>query len=352
MSSDNHFDAHLSETMRWHFSADTGSPFWLDRRAGLDFDPVADVRTFADLRRFPDVADELRTVPVRDLVPRGLAGAGIAGVFESGGTTGPPKRVIVFDEWLEALVGWRLDGIRPAPGVVRDVLAMVPTGPHVVGAINRLRARTAGGLFFSVDMDPRWVKKLIGQGKRAEVDAYGEHLVDQAENIVRGQHVSCLIATPPLLERIARRRWLAERLNDTLDLIIWGGTQMDPDTLAFLGKSVFPDVRITASYGSTMILGEARGRDGEDHDGSPVFDSFSPYVSFEVVDADTGAPVGFGERGRVVMNHVSRFALYPNVLERDTAVRLPAPAGAAGVSVSGIRPVAQVRGQAVVEGVY
>lgn len=352
MTSGNNPDTHLSETMRWHFSADTGSPFWLDKRGSLDFDPIDDVRTFADLRRFPDVSDELRTVPVRDLVPKGLVRAGIAGVFESGGTTGPPKRVIVFDDWLEMLVDWRLEGIRPAAGAVPDILAMVPTGPHVVGAINRIRARSAGGLFFSVDMDPRWVKKLIGQGKRAEADAYGEHLVDQAENIVRSQHVTCLIATPPLLERIARRRALAERLNDTLDLIIWGGTQMDPDTLAFLGKAVFPDVRITASYGSTMILGEARGRDGEDHDGSPIFDSFSPYVSFEVVDADTGVPVAFGECGRVVMNHVSRFAFYPNVLERDTAVRLPAPAGAVGVSVSGIRPVSEVHGQVVVEGVY
>ena len=32
-------DAHVRETMQWHFSPETGSPFWLETRKKLDFDP-------------------------------------------------------------------------------------------------------------------------------------------------------------------------------------------------------------------------------------------------------------------------------------------------------------------------
>src|SRR5207244_10759832 len=107
-------------------------------------------------------------------------------------------------------------------------------------------------------------------------------------------------------------------------------------------------VTITASYGSTMILGDTKARRGEDHDGAPIFDGFAPYVSLEVVDPETKRPVAFNERGRVIMNHLSRFALIPTVLERDTAVRLPPAVNHPGVAVADVKPVAEVDGQAVI----
>lgn len=347
------FNAHLHDVMQWHFSEKTGSPFWLDKRKSLGFDPLRDVRSFCDLALFPDVADELRDTPVEMLIARGLQHSPIAGVFESGGTTGRAKRVIVFEEWLELLVDWRLRGRQSVVSdKPRNTLALIPTGPHVVGAINRLRASCAGGQFFAIDLDPRWVKRMIAQGKMDVVNEYSEHLLDQAADIIETQNISYLIATPPLLERIARRSSLVERLNSSLELITWGGTQMDPDTLDFLRSSIFPNVRITASYGSTMILGEAKAREGEDFNGSPIFDTFAPLVVFDVVEPLTRKVVPFGERGTVVMNHLSKYAFFPNVLERDTAVRLCAPEGCPGASVAEIRPVSAVAGKTVIEGVY
>jgi hypothetical protein len=53
----------IRAAIRWHFDPNTGSPFWLERAKALDFDPVSDVRTFEDLRLFPNVVDEFRQVP-------------------------------------------------------------------------------------------------------------------------------------------------------------------------------------------------------------------------------------------------------------------------------------------------
>ncbi len=50
--------------MEWHFNPATGSPFWLRRSCSLDFDPRTDVTCHDDLRFFPNVATELRDVPM------------------------------------------------------------------------------------------------------------------------------------------------------------------------------------------------------------------------------------------------------------------------------------------------
>ncbi|GKW15452.1 phenazine antibiotic biosynthesis protein [Pectobacterium carotovorum subsp. carotovorum] len=347
------FNAHLKHMMQWHFSTHTGTPFWLERRETLDFDPLTDINTFDDLARFPDVADLLRDVPVEQLIPRGLYDEKIAGVFESGGTTGKAKRLVVFQSWLDELVAWRLD--QPhlnGQQSMGNTLALIPTGPHVVGAINRCRAAAKGGLFFTVDLDPRWVKKCIQKNDVGSKQAYAEHIIEQAEDILFTQSIQYLIATPPILECMARRPALISRMNQTLKEITWGGTQMDPDTQLFLQTEVFPSVPIRASYGSTMILGEAKSRNVPDIAMPAIFDSFAPYVLFDVQDAQTRTPVAFGSRGQVVMHHLSRYAFFPNILERDTAIRMPREDDFPGVAVSQVAPLSTVAGNVVIEGVY
>src|SRR5437588_12433710 len=68
-------DAHVRETIQWHFNPETGSPFWLEwaKKAGLD--PRKEVRAFADLKKFGHFEDEwLRGGPVNRWIPKGLAG--------------------------------------------------------------------------------------------------------------------------------------------------------------------------------------------------------------------------------------------------------------------------------------
>src|SRR5262245_24330000 len=59
-------DAHAYETVQWHFHPSTGCPFWLDYASKLKFDPLKEVKTFDDLKKFPLFEDEwLRGGPVR-----------------------------------------------------------------------------------------------------------------------------------------------------------------------------------------------------------------------------------------------------------------------------------------------
>jgi hypothetical protein len=101
-----------------------------------------------------------------------------------------------------------------------------------------------------------------------------------------------------------------------------------------------------------MILGGAAERVGLTDDDPCVFDPFSPYITFSVVDPETGQTVPYGERGQVVMNHVSKSFLLPNNLERDMATRIEPPEGQVGDSVADVTPVRQFGGEAVIEGVY
>ncbi|HWE91828.1 MAG TPA: AMP-binding protein [Pseudonocardiaceae bacterium] len=354
-------DEFVQAAMRWHFGPDTGSPYWLDRAKTLDFDPRADVKTFEDLALFPNTVNELRDVRAEDLIPRGYGGrAKVIGVFESGGTTGAPKRVVFLDDWQRRSIAWTHRNL-DAHGVPRDVnwLGVVPTGPHMIGRFLVQQAEERGGIGFTIDMDPRWVKKLIAAGKADEAGGYADHLVEQAGHLLRTQDIGVLMTTPPMLERLARNEELVELVNAKVRAIVWGGAHLDADTRQLLRTEVFPGVTLYGNYGSTMILGGTTERLADADSGSAagsadlcVFDTYSPYITFSVVDPETGRPVGYGERGQVVMNHVSRSALLPNNLERDNATRIEGPAGQVGDSVADVTPVATFDNEAVIEGVY
>jgi hypothetical protein len=92
-------DAHVYETVQWHFHPSTGCPFWLEKAGELKFDPLKDVKTFDDLKKFPEFQDEwLRGGPVRRWVPKAFADKPVY-VFETGGTTGTPKSRIAMDDF-------------------------------------------------------------------------------------------------------------------------------------------------------------------------------------------------------------------------------------------------------------
>ncbi|MFF3767069.1 phenazine antibiotic biosynthesis protein [Streptomyces sp. NPDC001922] len=347
-------DEFVRAAMEWHFSPETGSPYWLRRAQSLDFDPRRDIKTHADLTLFPNVVDELRDVPVRDLVPRGYGEApDIVGTFESGGTTGAPKRVVCLRDWMDRVVAWSNANL-DTHGFPRGVqwLGVTPSGPHVVGRIFEESAATHGSLGFFVDLDPRWVKKLIATGRGDLADDYAEHVIDQAAFVLRTQDIGVMTITPPLLERLARRDELVDLVNEKVRAIRWGGTQMDADSRDLYRTEIFPGIPLYGHYGSTMILGIAGQRYGLGEDDPCVFDTFSPYITFSVVDPASGEPVAYGERGRVVMNHVSKGLLLPNNLERDLATRIEAPDGRVGDSVADIAPVARFDNETVIEGVY
>jgi phenylacetate-coenzyme A ligase PaaK-like adenylate-forming protein len=344
-------DAYLRAAVAWHFGDDTGSPFWLRTAKTLDFNPLTDIHTFTDLRRFPNLVNELRNVLVEDLIPRGYGSpAPVPEVFESGGTTGAPKRTAQLPDWIAQVLDWQTEDFATGGFVAgRGLLCVMPAGPHGVGYFSRRVAERLGSTFHTVDMDPRWVKKLAARNAGAEVAAYIDHVVEQVTFILATQGVANLHTTPPLLEAFARNDEVVDLLNAKIRYLLLSGAHVDADTLDLL-RDIFPATTITMAFGSTMVLSQAVTRLTDD--ASFVFDPRTPYVVFWVIDPHTGAQVPHGQPGRVVMNHISKGMFIPNNLERDRAIRMPGPAGQVGDSVSAVHPVSTFEGEAVIEGVY
>jgi phenylacetate-coenzyme A ligase PaaK-like adenylate-forming protein len=349
-------DEFVQAAMAWHFGPETGSPFWLRRMETLDFDPRADVKTFDDLALFPNVTDELREVPVADLIPAGFGPTPeVVSIIESGGTTGPPKRLPLLREFAERMVASDAEGLTALGlSAQQNWLMLLPSGPHGALEQGRRTARAMGALVFAVDMDPRWVKKQLAAGNTAMAGDYAEHIVDQAAFVLRAQDVSFLRVTGPLLARIARRDDLVELIRDKITHISWGGASMDADSRYLYRTEIFPDARLTGGYGTTMALGTgATERPGLAHDDPCIFDpAISPYTTFRVVDPQTGELVDYGERGHLVVSHLSKSFLLPSNNERDTALRIRPVRDQVGDSVADIYPLAEFGGTQVIEGVY
>ena len=67
-------DAHVRDIVRWHFSPETGCPFWLERAKASRLRSAQDVQTYDDLDQFGPFQDEwLRGGPVRRWVPKAYA---------------------------------------------------------------------------------------------------------------------------------------------------------------------------------------------------------------------------------------------------------------------------------------
>src|SRR5437870_9816606 len=86
-------DTWTREMIQWHFSPETGCPFWLDWTK-KHFDPRQQIKGFSDLVKFPHFQDEwLRDLQPDVWVPTKYKARPFH-VFETGGTTGMPKQRI------------------------------------------------------------------------------------------------------------------------------------------------------------------------------------------------------------------------------------------------------------------
>ncbi|POX48605.1 phenazine biosynthesis protein [Streptomyces sp. Ru71] len=347
---DSAFDQHIRTAMAWHFGADTGSAFWLAKRPTLGFDPVTDVRGLADLAHFPDVSAELRTVPAEDLIPRGLSGHAFR-VYDSGGTTGSPKRIVdsgyrsVMLEWARQRL---IDAGVPERG---NWLHLGPSGPHVIGFDVAGYAALGRGLFYTVDLDPRWVKRLLGQGRQADTDEYVQHVLDQAETVLSSQPVTVLSTTPPLLEAICARPKLYEAVRRGVRAIIWAGTSISAENLRQLDEVFFPEAAVVGIYGNSLMGVAPQRPPRPDDTHRCVFEPYPDTTRLQLVD-DDGALVAPGERGRVRLHLVSEEMFLPNVLERDSAIRVAAADGSPVDGLADVQTYRSVDDVRVIEGVY
>jgi len=192
--------------MEWHFNPHTGSPFWLDCASTLGWDPRQEIHCFEDLKRFPEFQDEwLRGGPVRRWIPKGLAGKPVY-VFETGGTTGIPKSRTAIEDFridYELFSETLPDRYFPKGA---NWLMLGPSGPRRLRLAVEHLCQYRGGICFCVDLDPRWVIKVIKKGWMEHLKAYQDHVIDQAMTILSANHeIKCMFATPKLLQALALR---------------------------------------------------------------------------------------------------------------------------------------------------
>lgn len=354
-------DAAVMEMMAWHFHESTGCPFWLEQKSQLKFDPLRDVKCFADLRKFPPFEDEwLRGGPVRRWVPKAYQDKPVY-VFETGGTTGIPKSRIVIDDFridYEMFSHTLPDKYFPRGS---NWLMLGPSGPRRLRLAVEHLCQYRGGICFCIDLDPRWVIKLIKKGWMEHLEAYKKHCIDQAVTILTAGHdIKCMFATPKLLEALAVA--FEERGTTIPEIgvtgIFSGGTEFTPQWTRFCIEEYFggpPEVSgvyMTPTYGNTL-MGLACSKPvtaAEDYKIS--YFAPQPRAAIEVVDFDNpDQVVDYGQTGRVRLTTLTKEFFVPGFLERDEGEREPPYEKYPWDGVSGVRPFHRLAGETTV-GVY
>jgi hypothetical protein len=343
-------DAWTREIVAWHFDPATGSPFWLERAKGLGFDPRREVKGYADLSKFGFFEDEwLRGGPVRRWVPKGQAGKPVS-VFETGGSTGVPKSRANIDDFkldYEAFSATIPDEFFPKGS---DWLMVGPSGPRRLRLAIEHLAQHRGGICFMVDLDPRWVIKLIKKGQHDQAEAYKQHVIDQALTVLRAHdNIRCLFTTPKLLEALAEKVSIKKA---GITGVFCGGTEMTPQFHRFATEELLEGAYFAPTYGNTL-MGLATHRPRKDGDTwDVIYYPPSPRAMIEVVDADQpDRLVEYGQTGRVRLTTLTRDFFMPRFLERDEAEREPPCELYPWDGVRNVRPFSRFQ-STVVEGVY
>jgi phenylacetate-coenzyme A ligase PaaK-like adenylate-forming protein len=343
-------DRHVVETVRWHFSRDTGTPYWLEWAAREGWDPAREIRSAADLVRFPSFDGELlRTLPHEAWIPRAYADRPFT-IFETGGTTGMPKQRIGWDDYktdYEEFSATLSDDAFPRGGYW---LMVGPTGPRRLRLSIEHLANFRGSSCYFVDLDPRWVKKLISAKKHEEARAYMGHVVEQALLILKNRKVSALFTTPKLLEALGEKISIADA---GVRGVFCGGTTMTAQTVRFLVEEVLEGrVAFVPTYGNTL-MGLAASRPLLESDRySITYYAPQPRAVLRVVDPDrTSELVPYDQWGRVELTTLTRELFLPRFLERDEALRRAPCDLYPWDGVGEVRPFGKESAN-IVEGVY
>ena len=333
-------DAQVREVVQWHFSPDTGTPFWLDKAKEYKFNPLKDIHTFEDLRLFGTFEDEwLRGGPVQRWIPKGYAGKPTY-VFETGGTTGLPKTRVVIDDFridYEMMSDTLPDKYFPKGS---NWLMLGPSGPRRLRLAIEHLAQHRGGICFCIDLDPRWVVKLIKMREIGMANLYKEHAIEQVLTILAGGHdIKCMFTTPKLLAALDEAlrsgkledkfRQLGKKIpagglksikSAGITGIFSGGTEFTPQFTREAYEEMLDngDVYMTPTYGNTL-MGLACSKPICPEDGFKIsYYAPQPRAAIQVVDPKNfDKLVEYGQTGRVLLTTLTKEFFVPRFPERD-----------------------------------
>lgn len=348
-------DAHVREIVAWHFSPATGTPYWIDYARERGLDPVNSIQTFDDLIQtfdhFPD--DALRFEPHERFIPKHFEGRPY-NVFETGGTTGMPKQRINWEdfqydyEWFSTTL---LDEHFPPGG---NWLMIGPTGPRRLRLAIEHLAHHRGSSCYFVDLDPRFVKKIISAGQPQTARMYMDHVIDQALILIRHREITALFTTPKLLEALAEK--ISLRTVGIKGAFV-GGTTMTPQYTRFLVEEVCENrdgkgIGFYPTYGNTLMGVAPHKHTLKEDNYSITYYPPQPRAVVRIVNPDeTAQTVDYDAFGRVELTTLTKELFLPRFLERDEAKRCHPIAQYPWDGVGEVRPFSKHK-SAIVEGVY
>jgi thienamycin biosynthesis protein ThnN len=302
-----------------------------------------EIRTIEDLPRLGAMDEKaLANLPIENFIPRRFRDCRNYLLAETAGTLGRPKTAVHRqDEFQQAFVEPFVKAAArcrfPMGG---HWLFIGPTGPHIIGQAAAACARAMNsGDIFRVDFDPRWAKTLVSGSFAAQ--RYLRHIQKQAMDILEVQQIEVIFATPAVLGNLAGQLSLTQREN--IRGIHLGGMAAGREFVHNL-SGAFPRAVVLSGFGNTLFGMMPQLR----YDLQTGFDYF-PYGNRMIVqvvreqndssEVNLAQVVEYGQRGRIVMHRLDEFQLILNLVERDTAIRVAAPADAheEGFTLDGIR---------------
>lgn len=322
---------HLRKILALHFEPRWGAPYWLECMASLSFNPVRDIESVEDLLRFPAVPRAaLVQRPVGDFVPKCFHQRMQEFITsETGGATGPSARTVFREDefhaaFVEPFVQAAALTVFPQG---TNWLFIGPSGPHIIGKAARACAKATGAMDpFMVDFDPRWARKLPVHSFSRQ--RYLNHVLEQAEAILRSQSIGVLFGTPPVLAALGER--LEASIRAEIQGVHLGGMAADEAFWRRMSEEWFPNARILSGYGNSLAgmcpqLAPAA-------DSPPTYFPHGHRLRFHIQTSSDS------QRGPVCFHRLDESAFLPNMVERDEAgiAYVPEGAGALGFFSPGL----------------
>ncbi len=353
-------DEWLRHVIAIHFHPETGTPYWIEKARELGVNAPCEIKTLEDLSIFGPMDEmAMTTRPIEHFIPLEYSTEKRRFILgDTAGTTGTPK-VTAYreDEFYLAFVEY-FAFVAEAMNFPKGAnwLWIGPSGPHIIGKAARMVCLRMESMDpFSIDFDPRWIKKLA-PGSMGW-NRYLQHIEDQALHILQTQKIEVLFSTPPVIKR------LVSVLDDTQKARIkgvhYGGMPLDAEFYQELRTVHFPNAVHISGYGNTLFgvcLEVGNSAIGPTHYFSP-----GPRLILNVVPRvegphdrgsgheQPGRKVDYGERGQVMFHRLDESFLIINMFERDEAVRIPPSSRALqmGLSLDGVsdpQPIADTAG--------
>ena len=242
-------DNQVREIINWHFSPETGCQFWLEW-AKKNFDPRGVVNSYEDIiAKFDHFQDEwLRDLQPEVWVPKAFEGKPF-NIFETGGTTGMPKQRVGWNDFrvdYEEFSHKLKDEHFPKG---QSWIMVGPTGPRRLRLAVEHLANYRGSACYFVDLDPRFVKKVISNKQFDVARQYMDHVVDQAVLLLKNRKISAIFTTPKLLEALAEK---VDLYSAGIRGCFVGGTTMTPQYVRFIVEEVLEGkIGFYPTYGNT-----------------------------------------------------------------------------------------------------